>query len=375
MKTDRDLRITIVGMGNLMEALLPMFRALVGAGRAHRQINATTADDDFREKSARLGIPVRYKNNLPALMEMEPDIIMFAPPPSLAIPLVQTDLKQYFDACRDENRTLPAVYAYPPLPRPDYYTSVLGDDVVAATIIPDTVRTIGGRPVRGEGIHLVTVCKPWPADDWALLQRVFSPLGEVVEVTPDEGMPVLAGLVVLALLTWKGVTFLAEQPQAGAKGLSHREIASYLRARAKERYGYQPPKDSDPCGTEHIPAGPLASLLDRALQAWHSGVTDYWSSAGIPSDKQARIIGRDIGFRLHIAQCESVETINRHLVIGATKGGVLERGLEIFWDSIGPQLAGGLSAGGPAGADWPELKHTIQEACRLVYERGMALNR
>ncbi|MGD9132690.1 MAG: NAD(P)-binding domain-containing protein, partial [Desulfobacterales bacterium] len=96
MKKDTDLRITIIGLGNLMEAIFPCIVETIGKENLCRQVNATTKDQpDLKRKQEALGISVILNDNLAALKKMEPDIIFFAPPPHAAPEIIRNALKDY----------------------------------------------------------------------------------------------------------------------------------------------------------------------------------------------------------------------------------------------------------------------------------------
>ena len=83
MRPLSEAKVTIIGLGFLMEYIFPCFRRAKGA-RTAQEINAVTADaGDLEGKRARLGIPVLLGDNARALRELEPDCIFFAPPPCM----------------------------------------------------------------------------------------------------------------------------------------------------------------------------------------------------------------------------------------------------------------------------------------------------
>ena len=59
MKNDRDLRITIIGLGNLMEAIFACIAGTIGRDNLVRQVNATNRDRaDLRRR--RVWRPVSF---------------------------------------------------------------------------------------------------------------------------------------------------------------------------------------------------------------------------------------------------------------------------------------------------------------------------
>lgn len=81
MKPLSQAKVTIIGLGFLMEYIFPCFRQAKGE-RTAAELNAVTADaGDLNGKRQRLGIPVVLDDNAGALRTLEPDCIFFAPPP------------------------------------------------------------------------------------------------------------------------------------------------------------------------------------------------------------------------------------------------------------------------------------------------------
>ena len=140
-------KITIIGMGFLMEYIFPCVRGLNGEDTP-RLANAVTADaGDLEGKRERLKIPVLLNDSLTALRTLEPDWIFFAPPPTVAPGLVETCLKPYCEQCRAAGRPLPVLFAFPPKPAGAYYQEQLGGDLAVVNIIPNMISTVGSEPV------------------------------------------------------------------------------------------------------------------------------------------------------------------------------------------------------------------------------------
>ena len=73
MKPFSEAKVTIIGLGFLMEYIFPCFRRAMGE-RAAAQLNAVTADaGDLEGKRRRLGISVLLNDNAGALRELEAD--------------------------------------------------------------------------------------------------------------------------------------------------------------------------------------------------------------------------------------------------------------------------------------------------------------
>ena len=143
MRPLSEAKVTIIGLGFLMEYIFPCFRRAKGA-RTAQEINAVTADaGDLEGKRARLGIPVLLGDNARALRELEPDCIFFAPPPSVAPGLVEECLAPYFAELRAAGKPIPALVAFPPSPAGVFYQEKLGEDLKVVNIIPNMISRVG----------------------------------------------------------------------------------------------------------------------------------------------------------------------------------------------------------------------------------------
>ena len=122
MKQDQNLRFVIIGMGYLMEYIAPCYSKLLGDKKAEQMLGVTAEPQAVQTKAKATGIPVILNDNAGALRRMEPDIILFAPPPSLAAPLTESVLVPYFAECRAAGKELPMLFTFPPKPEGKSYT-------------------------------------------------------------------------------------------------------------------------------------------------------------------------------------------------------------------------------------------------------------
>ena len=336
MKKDSDLRITIIGLGNLMDVLFPCIAETVRRENIAEQVNATTADmENLKPRRKNIGIRIILNENLKALTEMEPDIIFFAPPPKVAPGVIKGELQQYFEYIRKKAGSIPDIYAFPPVPQGPFYSETLGDDVRIVNLIPHPVRTIDGKPLKGEGFYTRTFHGDWPEERKALLKRIFSAFGEGVELKASSIIPMLGGVIMLTVLSELVLT-VTDALSGMGQSYDHRVIALYLRGRTQEAFKFRPP-ESEPCPTDNL-QGPLAKALDATILAWHEGLREYYREVGFSTQLTNDIMIPDMDFQLHILHGEPREIIERNIVVGATKGGVLEKGVKCYHERIKPLI-------------------------------------
>ncbi len=373
MKNERDLRITIIGLGNLMEAIFSCIVETIGRENLWRQVNATTNDQpDLRRKQEALGIPVILSDNLAALKEMEPDIIFFAPPPHVAPGIIRNELKNYFAYIRQESAALPEIYAFPPTPSGAYYEEILGKDILVANILPHPVRVIGGKPLKDEGFYSRTFNRPWPQENTARLKRIFETMGDGIDLKPDEIVPMMGAWIMLEVLS-EVVTTIADTIEEKGKPIGHRILSKYMRAKARQvlRSG----EGSGISEAERIEP-PLRLILDYVTLAWYEGIRNYFQEVNFPLELSMRILNLLMDFQLHILEAENRVVVDKNTVMAATKGGVLEKGLHCYHQTIEATLKKAIKQMPEKSTEqWKDvLSGKVTEAAHAVRKHGMTLS-
>ena len=374
MKNDVDLRITIIGLGNLMEAIFPCIVETIGRENLCQQVNATTNDQpDLKRKQAALGISVILNDNLAALKKMEPDIIFFAPPPHVAPGIIHNELKNYFTYIRRGSALLPEIFAFPPSPSGAFYEEILGKDILVVNILPHPVRAIGGKPLKDEGFYSRTFSRSWPQESKARLKRIFETMGEGIELKPDEITPMMGAWIMLEVLS-EVVTTIADTIEQKRKTIDHRILSKYMRAKAQQALS-NPLERSDISWAESIEA-PLQLLLDNVTLAWDQGIGNYFQEVAFPPKLSMRILNLLMDFQLHILEVEDRNVIDTNTAIAATKGGVLEKGIYCYQQTIEALLKNAVKQM-PEKSDekWREiLSDKVTEAAHVVRKHGMTLS-
>ena len=374
MKKDTELRITIIGLGNLMEAIFPCIVETIGRENLCRQVNATTKDQsDLKRKQEVLGISVILNDNLAALKKMEPDIIFFAPPPHVASDIIRNEFKNYFDYVREESGALPEIYAFPPTPSGAFYEKILGKDIRVVNILPHPVRVIGGKPLKGEGFYSRTFHRSWPQESTARLKRIFESMGKGIELKPDEIAPMMGAWIMLEVLS-EVVTAIADTMEEKGKPIDHRILSKYMRSKAQQVLGSSRERGGI-SGIERIEA-PLAMFLDNVTLAWYEGIRNYFQEASFPNKLSMRILNLLMDFQLHILEAEDRQTVDANTSIAATKGGVLEKGITCYHQTIEATLKKAIKQMPEKPAEkWREvLSGQVTEAAHAVRKHGMTLS-
>ncbi|MGW8302254.1 MAG: hypothetical protein ACWGNO_09300 [Desulfobacterales bacterium] len=374
MKNDSDLRITIIGLGNLMEAIFPCIVETIGRQSLYRQVNATTNDQpDLKRKQETLGISVILNDNLAALKKMEPDILFFAPPPYVAPAIIRDELENYFTYIRNKSAAVPEIYAFPPTPPGAFYEEILGKDILVVNILPHPVRVIGGKPLRGEGFYSRTFNRSWPQASKARLKRIFETMGEGIELKPDEIAPMMGAWIMLEVLS-EVVTTIADTIGERGKPIDHRILSKYMRAKAQQVLNSSG-EQNDILEVERIEA-PLQLYLDNVTLAWYEGLRNYFRQASFPHELSMRILNLLMDFQLHILEVEDRKVVDKNTVMAATKGGVLEKGIYCYHQTIETTLKNAIKHISEKPTEqWREaLSGKVTEAAHVVRKHGMTLS-
>lgn len=331
MKSKSDTKIVIIGMGFLMGYIEPCYTEYVGKENVVKNIIAVTADEESVEnKRKEFPFEIRLFDNLSALRDNNPDIILFAPPPSVAPKLIEEVLKVYFDELRKTKMPLPDIYAFPPSPVGKYYLDALGGDINVCNILPNMVKEINGKKLNGtEGNTHVTYPneKAWPPENKKRLEQFFSPLGGVIDVKPEYVLKMLATLVTVESIPFALFSMVDALKKTGCK-INHKDLATCMRGYFEEKYQYFP-KNSTKCSTEILNAD-TRKIIVQFCDSWFTGIIDYLVEQGMEKDKARNIIIAFIDITLHACQHEERETLEVTAKDHATKGGVLERGILCF---------------------------------------------
>lgn len=376
MKPIQNAKAVIIGMGFLMEYIFPCWKNAMGEKTSSNLMAVTADEKDLAGKQERMGIPVILNDNAKALHTMHPDLIFFAPPPSVAPQLTQDVLLPYYNDCRAEGRELPILVAFPPSPAGKFYLEVLGCDIQVVNIIPNMISKVGDEPVPDEACHLMTFpdhCA-WPQEDKEELFRFFSPMGRCLEVPPR--------LILQVLSTEIAAHPLTELADIAARCLcdcgipcTYAETASTMRAWHQQEHNYTAPGTNN-CALDAVADPKANALLRRVMLAWYDGLHRYITSEGFTDTGAKSFLNPLFDLYLHEAQLEDRATIVAKAKKDATKGGMLELCMSSYYSIAEPLLKAIFS-----GQNMDVLEEQIQrvgtlmaEITAAVVERGGGLS-
>lgn len=323
MKKDAEHKIVIIGMGYLMEYIAPCYKKMLGEHLADQVLGVTVDREGLEEKSKNCGFPVILDDNLGALNRIKPDLIFFAPPPSVAPALTETVLKPYYENCRADGREIPMLFAFPPNPEGKFYQSALGEDLKVVNILPNMIREIAGKPSELAGFSMVTLPEKnnWSEEELLFLERFWNPLGQVIFLSPQE---VKAALAVSCSNQMLGEVLLDMQQMISSQGeqVEVKEMAQAARAYFLDKFHYSPPQPVP--GSMDVVSDRLLEAIKKVTYHAYKGTLRFMTEKGFEPEKAEQIQKMNYDLNLRKVQLMDREELRKTTRKHATRGGVLE---------------------------------------------------
>ncbi len=329
-------KISIIGFGNLLQSLFPGIREFIGKENISSHINATTAEQniDTRKKLEKeFGIKLYYKDNLLALQNLQPDIILFAPPPNIAFYLINSDLKDYIQYLRKQNLPLPDIVAFPPIPPGFYYQEILGEDIRICTVLPNDIREIGGVSLYHEGHHFCTFSSFWPIKNYERIYQFFIRFGEIIDIPPKKVLPLLITRVVVTGLAYFAIS------------LQNMEIPVILNDKKNsiqsitEIWENQFQLISRNGSKEiNLKKSEAKMVLEEIFSSFYEGMFKYMKSKSLDKAKYQAIVNKMLDLIFRLMKNSHEKELNQNIIRAATKGGLLELCMRYYDANVFPRL-------------------------------------
>ena len=372
-------KIVVIGVGFIGGSLQKGFCALLGDDLRGHVFGIKGSTAGLREKQAELPFAISAGDTAAVLARENPDIIILSPPPSIVPTMTSEVLKPHYDACRAAGHPLPDLYTFAPTPNTDFFRAVLGSDVHVAKILPNIVAQTGGVDLSPIGMNYISIdpADQWPETNLNRLLTVLRPYGECVVLTDRDSLVLLSGKITSHCCYEVCFTICDVMEQIGMP-VSIAALGSALRA-AHHDFCDPPLPDLYPCSMDELPTA-LSDFIRRFTRAWFDGLHDFSRESGLTiSDADAlRVDHSSFALNVFPLQFENREGLARNTKNAATKGGVLERGIEYYHEAIAKPLAQALhrcltSAPDPTFFSW--LRVQSRNLSREAFLRSCELTK
>jgi len=364
-------KITIIGFGNLMQSLFPGIREFIGSENISTHINATTADQDIDTRKIlekEFGIKLYFENNLLALQNLQPDIILFAPPPNIALSIIEKDLKDYIDYLRKQNLSLPDIVAFPPIPPVSYYQEILGEDISICTVLPNDIREIGGVSLFHEGHHFCTFSSFWPIKNYERIYQLFIKFGEMIDIPPKEVLPLLITRVTVTSLAYFAISLQnveipiisidKENPIQSITETWESKFRLISRNSSKE---------------QKFNISTSKMVLEEIFSSFYEGIFEYMKSQSIDNALYKEIVNKMIDLIFRLMKKSPEQELNKNIITAATKGGLLETCMRFYDNKILPRLVKLKLVEDLNQIFYNELLEEFTHMCNVILNHGKKL--
>ena len=371
-------KFVVIGTGFIGEYMGKGIRAVAGTDNLWGTAYGIKGHNrDVEKKRQELGYEVSVNNTADVLAKVNPTVIIFSAPPEAAPEIVTDILAPYYQNCRNNNIPLPDLYSFIPSPSADWMCSQLGGDANVVKILPNILDNVCGYNLSPIGINYISYAfHPWPADRKDVLKKLLSPYGFTARINDRDSLVLLAGKITSHVCYEVSYTIKNVCDKNGLD-VPLNAIGSAMRKAQLETLPQLPVIAScDYNGVPYI----LVPFFRPFMTAWFTGLHRF-------TEENRDVVSRDdalfidiCSFALNVFPIayKTKGELEQDTKNAATKGGILERGIEVFFEQVEKPLAQQLDSmlkGVPLTEEffhWAEQK-AYEISCQ-AYRRSLDLS-
>ncbi|MBQ8815203.1 MAG: hypothetical protein IJZ85_12000 [Lachnospiraceae bacterium] len=331
MSLDQNMKMLIIGLGNLSGNMRPCYEGFLGENMKTNVIAIKATENRLEEKRREFGFEICVGSTLEVLKRQRPDVIFTSPPPREVPKTTEECLIPYYQLLREEGAEFPLLLNFAPDPSASYFYDMLGEDIFAVNILPNTRSHVEHIHCASVSYNYVTFDErhPWDNEKTDFLKRFLSPKGNYLECRKDEVFPMLS-IKTVGTMCFDMCCQISDVLAERGEELSIKDIASCMRRIHRDRLEH-PGENPYPCEIDDIPAE-YVPFVRASILSFYDGHLDYARDAGIqpPTDTLSTHFKMDL--QLLSAQLQSREKIEGSIPTRATKGGVLELTMKLYND-------------------------------------------
>ena len=331
-------KIVVIGVGFIGEYMGRGIRAVMETDDLHGKVFGVKGSPSGLDERARiLGYDVSVADSGPVIHRERPTIILLSPPPTRAEEILRNDIRPYCDICRREGRPLPDIYSYIPSPSPSVIRDLLGEGVNVVKILPNILDRVRGYDLSPYGINYLTFPEgiDWPREREALLYRCMDCYGHTVAISDTDSLALLAGKITSHVCYEVSYTIEEQLRELGSDitlsgiGMAMRE-AQYELFPSAERIGK----------SGYTLDGAVDAFIRDFIRGWFAGLNRFTHDTihDISLTEADRIDMCSFLLNVFPIAHSPRNVLEQDTRNAATKGGILERGIEVFRETVEARL-------------------------------------
>ena len=373
-------KITVIGTGFICEYMRNGMRAVCENLDLHTSVHGIKGTDrDVEKRAEQLGIPVSVGGTYGVLCRQKPTIIVLCCSPEAAQGIVDSDLKPYYEKIRNENGVLPDLYSFIPSPSAVSIYNDLGSDSNVVKILPNIMDKVCGYDMSPVGINYAS----YRADNWSeerkqILKKFLAPYGFTVQINDRDSLVLLTGKIT-SHVCYEVSYDIADVCAQNGFDVEINDIGNAM-INAQHKILPQMPVLSEAGDDSKIPEN-LRDFFAPFMSAWFQGIRKFTTeNADRVSFDEARHTDM-CSFALNVfpIRHESRRQLRQDTKNAATKGGILERGIEYYLSDVSKTVKDGVSkslCGEKLEDDYFEnIRRCSYEISRQAYLRSVNLTK
>ncbi len=372
-----DEKFLVIGTGFIGEYMGRGIRKIVGEDDLAVCVRGVKGHPEGREKREKaLGYPVSVNDSGRALAALEPTVVILCPTPRRGVQTAKEALAPYCEERRRKGGALPDIYSFIPSPSAAEFEKIIFPGTNVVKILPNIMESVRGWDMRPVGINYITYSRPWPRDRKEVLKKFLSPYGYTARVGERDSLVLLTGKITSHVCYEVTFSMRRALEDAGAPVPLSR-IGEGIRRAIYENYPDCP-----------FVGGPLShdlpvyldSFLAGFVKAWFCGLHGFVLShkEEVSEEDALRIDLCSLVLNTFPLCCESAEELMRDTANAATKGGILERGIEKYFEIFDGELKSRVRQIAEGDPISPGFYGRCEEAAGQIslraYERSLHLS-
>ena len=312
------------------------------------------------------------------LFKFHPTILIVAVPPTVSVDSAKTILLPYYNTLRAASQPLPDLYSFTPTPDENWYANLLGNDVSIVKILPNIFTDVHGIDITSVGINTISTTPAFKhSSRRALLDLLLTPYGKTVSLSASQALIFLAGKIT-SHVCCEACFCIHEAAQKAGLSVTLNDIGKAFQYAQRSFTKFFDDPVPSLRRNDLLPSA-LLEFMQHFSDTWFGGLHDFTTSMPVcVSDEEA--LSLDVySYALNTIAIavKTKEELEQDTKNAATKGGILERGVEYFYEVIESELgnqAFSAACDHPISSGyWETLRSQVCSLSREAYERSLHL--
>jgi pyrroline-5-carboxylate reductase len=367
-------KFVIIGTGFIGEYMLKGIKHILDPYYKNHVFAVKGSEKNLAKIQEIFNCPVTVANAKEVIERERPTVILLAVPPTVAEDIIKNHICPYLASGGKAD-----IYSFIPSPGRDEILNMLPSFCNVVTILPNIIDSVAGFDLRSYGMNYLTFpqkCK-WSPDREKILRDCMSVYGQTVALSHRDSLVLLAGKITSHVMY--EVSYTIENVCKNENiPVTVNQVGLAMRYAQYEIFPHMPRVGG--AGKNDVP-NCLYEFIKIIVENWYAGLHKF-SLENIQAIDKERAEKADINsFALNVFPIahSSRRQLAKDTKGAATKGGILERGIQVYLEigekSLEKLVKTTIEDGTPSknqSADW--AKNTAYTISKEAFIRSKILN-